>query len=796
VLLWLAVLSGCQPRHPWYLTRNDDLATYIDAATELAYPDVDRPMLAEVTNAGPPMTLNHSEFREFWDLSLQEALNIALHNSKVIRTVGGVRVQGQPDALIARPETVGTVYDPALIESDPNFGVEAALSEFDAQFTSGLFWNTTDRPQNRLGTIMGPAGDVILFPTVLSRNAATFNAEVSKRSATGTQFFFRNITEYDRSNAGGGFQALNSFYTTQFEAEARHPLLRGNGARINRVPLLIARIRTDISLAEFEANVRNLVQDVENAYWDLHCAYHNLQTTKVARDSALVSWRIAYNKFQAGTEPRQVEAQARQQYFTFRFQAEAALNDLYNSETNLRWLMGLTATDGRLIRPTDDPTMAKVSFDWPTVNAEGLVRSPELRRIKWFVKQRELEQIAARNRLLPDLNMVALYRWVGLGDELISSDRNGQDFPQENSTAFEGLTQGNFEEARVGFDFAFPIGFRQEYAQVRNAQLNLAREHARLEDAELNVSNALAQAIRNLDAQYNFALSHFNARIAAAQEVESVTQLYEQGLATLDLVLQAQQRRANSEILFFRALCEYNKAIAFVHFRKGSLLEYNSVYLAEGPWPAKAYFDAEGHAKRRAASFYLDYGWTQPPPVSIGPAPRGVYGGGDPPGFEFAHPDAVPANAEPIPTPLPDSGAPPQPLPAPPAGASQLDLAPPSPPSLTGRFDGNPGVLRTMGRHPSRPTPASHAGVAALPTAYPTFQPGGAAAMSYRGLGSAPAVGAMRPQGAMPPPTQHAAPPPSSRRTVEPAAFYAPIEPPRQDPFHRLPPIGVTNGAP
>mgnify|MGYP006961823076 CR=1 FL=1 len=34
-----------------------------------------------------------------------------------------------------------------------------------------------------------------------------------------------------------------------------------------------------------------------------------------------------------------------------------------------------------------------------------------------------------------------------------------------------------------------------------------------------------------------------------------------------------------------------------VHFRKGSLLEYNGVYLAEGPWPAKAYFDALLHQR-------------------------------------------------------------------------------------------------------------------------------------------------------------------------------------------------------
>ncbi len=38
-----------------------------------------------------------------------------------------------------------------------------------------------------------------------------------------------------------------------------------------------------------------------------------------------------------------------------------------------------------------------------------------------------------------------------------------------------------------------------------------------------------------------------------------------------------------------------------VHYRKGSLLDYDGVYLAEGQWPAKAYFDAMRQARKRDA---------------------------------------------------------------------------------------------------------------------------------------------------------------------------------------------------
>ena len=112
------------------------------------------------------------------------------------------------------------------------------------------------------------------------------------------------------------------------------------------------------------------------------------------------------------------KAQAREQYFVFRSGAERSLNALYVTEAKLRYLLGVAATDGRLIRPQDEPTTAKVVFDWNDVLNEGLVRSVELREQKWIVKRRELELVAAKNFLLPRLDFLAQYQWLGMGNRL------------------------------------------------------------------------------------------------------------------------------------------------------------------------------------------------------------------------------------------------------------------------------------------------------------------------------------------------------------------------------------------
>jgi len=619
-LIALTVFTGCHPTQPFYFHEDGDLSHYLDHATAIEQPDYSQPHLEDVEYAEAPMTISDPEFREMWDLTLEEVVSISLQNSKVVRNLGGVTPFGFADALVGRTGSATTIFDTALVESDPNNGVEAALAAFDAQVQStgtqgnGDILQSTNRPQ-AFGGFPG-------FPNVLDQDAGGLRTSLSKRSASGGTWQLSNQTDTRRGNSVSA-TTDGSFWTTLFEVRANQPLGRGRGAMVNRIPVMLARINTDVSLATFEASVRNLVLDIENTYWDLHSAYRNLETAKIGRDSAQATWNNVYEKLKGGIENAQAEAQSREQYFFFRAALETALRDLYNAENRLRYLMGIAATDGRLIRPSDEPTAARINHDWRMIHTEALLRSAELRQQKWVIERRQLELVAAKNNLLPQFDVGAAYRWVGVGNDLINADRNGLNFPADGSTAFDELTEGNFQEFSFAFNFQMPVGYRRELAGVRNAQLNLIREKSRLEDMELNTSHLLTTAIRNLDFNYIAAQTHFNRWKASQAEVDSVDALYRGGKTTLDLVLDAQRRRASAQIDYYRALSEYNKSIAEVHFRKGSLLEYNNIHLAEGPWANKAYWDALGHARERDASYYLNYGYTRPGVISQGPVAQG-----------------------------------------------------------------------------------------------------------------------------------------------------------------------------
>lgn len=685
----MLVASGCAPRQPFYFFEDGDLSHYVGAIQKLEHPDSDQPPLDEAAGASEPLTLSNPSFDNIWELSLEEAIRTCLENGKVLRNLGGrfasfggPRPQtGEPAvSLLTAPSQTPTIYDPAVAETDPFRGVESALALFDAQLSSSLTWERQNRPQN----IGGPIGTAVFQQQFLG-DTGNWTTGIQKRTATGATWGFANSTLYDNNNSPIRQDGVPSTWTTNYDFTFNQPLLQGAGVTYNRIAgpdffdnlygrpnfrgVLLARINADISLADFEAGVRNLVSDTEQSYWELYFAYRNLEARKAGRDSSLEAWRKVHALYveQSRGGEADKEAQAREQYFFFRSEVEQALTDVYRAENRLRFMMGISPSDGRLIRPSDEPTTARIAFDWQQSLVEALSRSAELRRQKWIIKQRELELVAAKNLILPRLDMVGRWRFLGMGQELINQNyvpynANGND-PLNGTDAYSTLFSGQFQEWQAGAQFLMPLGFRRELATVRHHQLQLARERARLQDEELEASHALVDAVRNVDTNFALAQTNFNRRVAAERQVEAVQAAYDANTVTLDQLLDAQRRRAEAESSYYRSVVDYNRSISQLHYRKGSLLEYNGVFLAEGPWPGKAYFDAHRRARQRDASLYLDYGHSRPGVFSRGSISQNFAElGADAPAVQLPARDPA-TREEPVPANLPAApGTRPEPM--------------------------------------------------------------------------------------------------------------------------------------
>ncbi len=668
IQICLVVFTGCAPTQPFFIPRDESLANYLDQAMSIEYADVQVESLPEATQAYVPLGATNLP-TEFIDLTLEDCISIALQNAKILPVVGGSNQQSGSVAaaqLSAQPGQLPSIYDPALAATTTNTqplpidnqgnriaprgstranqvgGVEDALSDFDAQFSAVFGYNTTDRPRNvGRGNVFNPQ----FFQAV----DANGQAALSKRLATGTIATARFTTVYSRNNVPASGNAANSDffgravpsdYTAAIELQVTQPLARGRGTLVNRIPIVLARINEDIQVHEFDANVRNLVKSVEDAYWDLYCGYRAFETSKLARASALDLWRVAKTRLDTGAEfpGPAAEAQARALYYQFESQIHTSLygssvpgNDplgLYGREQVLREKMGWSATDGRIIRPKDEPTLALVQFDWESVKAEGLTRNNELRRHKWSIKQRELELISAKNQILPQLDASATLRFLGVGDELANAQRNGLGFPSPGSTAFEELTGGDYQEIGARLEYTpQAVGKRRALAGIQFARLQIKKSQEELRQKEMQFVQQISSAWRNLESTFISMKDYADHMNSIEDEIKVYNDKIEEDVGDLsqllDQLLRAEERRARAQLQYYQAVCEYNKSLVNIHFLKGSLLDLNSIELAEGAWVEKAYWDAEERARERASGIYFDYGYTRPSVVSQGPVVSG-----------------------------------------------------------------------------------------------------------------------------------------------------------------------------
>jgi outer membrane protein TolC len=218
-----------------------------------------------------------------------------------------------------------------------------------------------------------------------------------------------------------------------------------------------------------------------------------------------------------------------------------------------------------------------------------------------------LELIAARNMLLPQLDLVAHYGFRGFGDDL---------FGRSNS-AFADLMGVELQEWQVGMEFSVPIGNRIGHIAERNAELRLARERALLREQEQYIAHDLAESFTDLDRAFVRTQSTYNSRVAAMEERDAKQLRY---LVTEGpfFLLDAQQRLTRSEIAFYRAVIDYNKALLDIQYNRGTMLNQMKVYLAEGPWSDLAHYSAARQSRRFRDGGAIGHVRQDTAPVSAG----------------------------------------------------------------------------------------------------------------------------------------------------------------------------------
>lgn len=575
---------------------------YVNVASRIITTDTTADQETTALKTKPPRKIRKPREDELWNLSLAEAIQAGVENNEIIKSRGEFRARG--NALMNNPEGVHSIYDSVIQASGVQGGqrgIDAALADFDPVVSSSMQWGRLEQVQNNrfLSGGLNP-GDTLKDET------AQFRTQLEKQMGTGGLLVLSHAWDYSLNNVPA--RLFGSSYTGWLRADYRHPLLAGAGADFTDIAgpifrsgygtsninqgLVIVRINNDISVMNFEAAVRDMLKDIEDLYWDLSLAYHTYDAAVIAQNSAKKTWQATTARSTSGLNGGSTadEALARENFFESRVNTENALADLFTRESELRRILSLPVNDGRVIRPIDDPLDGGFDLNWDVALGEALTRRMELRKQKAKIKSLQLQYKAAKSLTKPRLDFVSGYQVNAFGDQLFSSDDNDGQTPHGLRSAYGTLAQGDQTGWNLGVEFSVPLGQRQANAQLRNIELRLLKSKSALGVQELEISHELGAAFQSVDRWHKIAKSSLNrlqateTRIKALEADDNAKRNSNANGSSLDMLLRAYAARARASIEYSRSLTEYNKAVSEVHYRKGTLLSYNNIQMAEGVW--------------------------------------------------------------------------------------------------------------------------------------------------------------------------------------------------------------------
>jgi outer membrane protein TolC len=695
----------------WMLSSGCQRLPYLDQAKPVPHDNLSRVALedkdikrADLLSATLPLALprltkprttNDPEAQEIWPMKLQEAIRMGLDNSEIVRVIAfgaqGIPIGGfEPTPLntgasagVASSLGAGTlqsVYDPAIQETQ----IAAALAQFDTAFTTSVLWGDTVQPFNNgvQGGSLSLTGTK--FPIVSVNDSLSYQAGLSKQTETGGTIGVVHNIAWSYQNSS--FLVWPSAYTTNIQLTLTQPLLgsaplpgqaapRPVGLEANRANIVIQRLNADAAVWRFKAEVMAHVRSVEQQYWNLAQAHVQLWSS----DRAVSLAQEILNREQAelvvGRGTIADVAEAAQRLEQFNLDLVTRTSDVITTERQLRNILGLPPADNRRIIPVTPPTEARLEPDWESSLAQMLNFQPDIVQQQLLVRVAELQLLIARNQLLPQLSLQALYQLNGLGQQLDSAEAvmTGATLKAlnpviANAQRAAGLNSqpgnySNFTQWQVGFTFQAPIGMRAPLANTRSAQYALLRARAYMQQIVHQTTHSLARFFLEIDANYKQFKTASRLRAAAALRLESQRAYYEEGRITIDRFLDAVSQYATAVATEAQYKTTYNISIVALEEAKGTLLAYDNIAVAEGPHPSKAYIQARD-IQRAHRQHHMNPDGPEVPGGQVGPM--------NPDPVESHPPPGVDAPEGPLPLPAPSGPLGPKPSPLPPYTPARL----------------------------------------------------------------------------------------------------------------------------
>jgi outer membrane protein TolC len=496
----------------------------------------------------PPITVSDTNSQVTpQEMSLDDAIRIALANSKVVRILAGT-------TAVASGQTI---YDPAIV----NTTVDQARAAFDPVITANNTFSRSEVP----AAISDPTNPLNTIITGTRVDNYDLGLGITKKTATGGTL---GLNYADNVARTAGFAPLNPQARSAMTLSYSQPLLQGAGVDVNLAPIVIAQLNTERSFFQLKDAVQELVRSVTEAYWAVVFARTDVWARRQQVEQGEVAYSLAEAKQRVGLGNVAQAAQAKVSLANFRANLITSEANLLQREAALRNLLGLPPTEPARVKPITPPTPERYNPNWDELIHLAEERRPDLVELKLIIEADQQNLLVARNGALPRVDATALYRWNGLEGTTPAGAR------QETGA-------GAYTDWSLGVNFSVPLGLRQGRAVMRQAELILVRDRANLEQGTHAALNEVATGVRNISQFYEEYKAFRETRTAARINLEQQLAEWRIGRTIFLNVLQAITDWGNAVSSEAQALAQYNTELARLERVTGTILETHGVRFFE-----------------------------------------------------------------------------------------------------------------------------------------------------------------------------------------------------------------------
>ncbi|MFL6304208.1 MAG: TolC family protein [Candidatus Sulfotelmatobacter sp.] len=454
------------------------------------------------------------------------------------------------------------------------FSLLGAHGPFDPVLSSVDNINSTTSPPYTF--LQGTGSSNVNFKS--TTKSIQFN--YSQMFESGTTFLGGFNTFINSSNSS--FFLFNPYTASTLNFQLTQPLLRNGWFAANRAPLVIARRNLQQSRAAFVAEVNNNILQVVNQYWAVVQARGNLEVAQDSMAAAESTYKRDKRALELGALPPLDIYRSESQVASRRvlvIQSEYALRQ---AEDALRLTIGadqdpyFQALDLDLTeRP--EPGDELRAIDAASALQTALTKRPEFEAAQAALARDETQIRLARNHLLPQLDLLALYASNGVGGRT-GIDTIGQPLSSSWLNQMFGFGYPTYE---AQLTLSLPLKNRAAKAEMGSALVSrrsdLYNQRYIREQVTLDVTNAVHQL-----EQAKLSVAAGKEALDLAQKTMAAEQRkYELGSGTIFFVLEAQTELASAQQSLLQSEVGYQMALASVDHATGELLEPYHVQIAE-----------------------------------------------------------------------------------------------------------------------------------------------------------------------------------------------------------------------